>query len=156
MVTAPYRSSVEEGQILLARLDRLPVWPLPWTYVAIIGIGYFFTFYDISDVGLAMPAVATQFKLTGAESLFIVVATGLIGYIVGSIVIGGLSDRFGRFLLLLTTMGITAVGSFGDAASANLLMLAGFRFITGVGLGGDLNLVSTYISELSPAARRGV
>jgi MFS transporter, putative metabolite:H+ symporter len=155
MVTAPYRSSVEEGQILLARLDRLPVWPLPWTYVAIIGIGYFFTFYDISDVGLAMPAVATQFKLTGAESLFIVVATGLIGYIVGSIVIGGLSDRFGRFSLLLTTMGITAVGSFGDAASANLLMLAGFRFITGVGLGGDLNLVSTYISELSPAARRG-
>ena len=89
MVTTPYRSSVEEGQILLARLDRLPVWPLPWTYLAIIGIGYFFTFYDISDVGLAMPAVATQFKLTGSESLFIAVATGLIGYIVGSIVIGG-------------------------------------------------------------------
>lgn len=148
-------SSAEEGRVILARLDRLPVWPLPWTYLAIIGIGYFFTFYDISDVGLAMPAVARQFQLTGSESLFVAVAVGLIGYILGSLVIGGLSDRVGRFTILLTTMAITAVGSFGDAVSANLIMLAGFRFITGIGLGADLNLVSTYVSELSPASRRG-
>ena len=155
MATTPLGSSVEEGRFLLARLDRLPVWPLPWTHLVIIGIGYFFTFYDISDVGLAMPAVAAQFRLTGSESVFVAVAVGLIGYVVGSIVIGGLADRVGRFPILLATMAITAVGSFGDAASTNLFMLAGFRFITGIGLGADLNLVSTYISELSPAARRG-
>ncbi len=155
MVSTPFMSSAEEGRVLLARLDRLPVWPLPWTYLAIIGIGYFFTFYDITDVGLAMPAVARQFQLTDSESLFVVVAVGLIGYIAGSIVIGGLSDRVGRFSMLLVTMAITAVGSFGDAASNNLLILAAFRFITGIGLGADLNLVSTYVSELAPAARRG-
>lgn len=148
-------SPPEEGRVLLARLDRLPVWPLPWTHLVIIGIGYFFTFYDISDVGLAMPAVARAFQLTGSESLFVAVAVGLIGYIVGSVVIGGLADRVGRFSILLTTMAITAVGSFGDAASTNLGLLAGFRFITGIGLGADLNLVSTYLSELAPAARRG-
>lgn len=155
MATTPFRSPVEEGRILLARLDRLPVWPLPWSYLVIIGIGYFFTFYDISDVGLAMPAVAKQFKLTGSESLFVAVAVGLVGYVAGSIVIGGLSDRVGRFWILLATMAITAIGSFGDAAATNLVMLAAFRFVTGVGLGADLNLVSTYLSELSPAARRG-
>ena len=155
MLSTPFLSPAEEGRVLLARLDRLPSWPLSWPHLAIIGIGYIFTFYDISDIGLAMPAVAQQFQLSDSESLFVAVAVGLIGYIVGSIVIGGLSDRVGRSSILLATMGITAVGSFGDAGSTNLFMLAGFRFITGVGLGADLNLVSTYVSELAPAARRG-
>ncbi|MGH7922633.1 MAG: MFS transporter [Candidatus Dormibacteraceae bacterium] len=153
--TGSFTAAGGEGRELLARLDRIPVWPLPWGYLAIIGLGYFFTFYDISDVGLAMPAVATQFHLTGSETLFVALSIGLIGYIVGSIVIGGLADRLGRFRVLLLTMAITAIGSFGDAVSNGLIMLTIFRFITGIGVGADLNLVSTYLSELSPAARRG-
>jgi MFS family permease len=155
MATTPSRSSVEEGRIVLARLDRIPVWPLPWTHLAVIGIGYFFNFYNLSDVGWATPLVAARVNLTGPESLSVAVAVGLAGYIVGSIVIGGLADRVGRLPMLLAAMAITAAGCFGDAASNSLFMLVGFRFITGVGVGADLNLISTYISELSPAARRG-
>ncbi|MGH7911016.1 MAG: MFS transporter, partial [Candidatus Dormibacteraceae bacterium] len=84
MATGSSTAAGGEGRELLARLDRIPVWPLPWGYLAIIGLGYFFTFYDISDVGLAMPAVATQFHLTGSETLFVALSIGLIGYIVGS------------------------------------------------------------------------
>ena len=42
---------------------------------------------------------------------------GLIGYAIGSLVIGTLADRFGRFRLLIVTIVLTAIGSFGDAAA---------------------------------------
>jgi MFS family permease len=102
-----------------------------------------------------MPAIASQFSLTGSESLFIALAIGLIGYIIGSYVIGTLSDKYGRFNMLLITMILTAIGSFGDAAATGILTLALWRFVTGMGVGADLNLVSTYIGELAPPKRRG-
>lgn len=97
----------------------------------------------------------TQFHLSGNESTFVALAIGLIGYAVGSLVIGMLADRFGRFRLLIVTIVLTAIGSFGDAASGGLTALIIFRFVTGIGVGADLNLVSTYIGELAPARLRG-
>jgi putative MFS transporter len=140
---------------ILARQDRIHVWALPWAYLAIIGTGYFFTFYDITDIGFAIPQIQPQFGLTGNQTTFLALAVGLIGYAVGSVAIGTLADRHGRFKLLLVTIVLTAVGSFGDAASQGLTMLIVFRFITGMGVGADLNLVSTYIAELAPARLRG-
>jgi putative MFS transporter len=140
---------------VLARQDRIDVWALPWHYLAIIGTGYFFTFYDIADIGFALPQIQTQFGLTGNESTFLALAIGLIGYAVGSLVIGALADRIGRFRMLIVTIVLTAIGSFGDAASQSLVMLVVFRFITGMGVGADLNLVSTYIGEMAPARLRG-
>jgi MFS family permease len=140
---------------LLTRLDRIPVWALPGRYLAIIGIGYFFVFYDIADIGYALPAISKEFGLTGSEGVFIAVAVGLVGYVVGSIGIGSLADRFGRYRMLILTMSLTAVGAFGDAAAQGLVSLIVFRFITGMGVGADLNLVSTYVSELAPARVRG-
>src|SRR5699024_7034871 len=140
---------------ILARLNRIPVWSLPRYYLVVIGLGYFFTFYDITDIGFAMPAIVDQFELSGTWITFSPIATGLLGYILGSLVIGALADRFGRYRMLILTFGLAALGSFGDAASPNLIILIIFRFITGVGVGADLNLVSTYIGELAPPKRRG-
>lgn len=128
---------------------------MPWTYLAIVGTGYFFTFYDIADIGFAIPQVQTQFHLSSGESTFLALAIGLIGYAIGSLVIGVLADRVGRFRMLIVTITLTAIGSFGDAASGSLAVLIVFRFITGMGVGADLNLVSTYIGELSPSRLRG-
>jgi MFS family permease len=154
-VTAAQAPAPVDGPQLLGRLDRIPVWSLPWSYLVIIGIGYFFTFYDITDIGFAMPSIDKQFGLSGSESLFVALSIGLIGYIVGSLIIGTLADHFGRYRIFLLTIALTAVGSFGDAAANGLLVLTIFRFVTGMGVGADLNLVSTYIGELSPARLRG-
>jgi MFS family permease len=148
------RSNSRAGEIL-GRMDRIPVWAFPNSFLAIIGLGYFFTFYDITNIGFAMPAIASQFSLTGSESLFVALAVGLIGYIVGSYMIGTLSDRYGRFNMMMLTMVLTAIGAFGDAAAAGIITLAAWRFITGMGVGADLNLVSTYIGELAPPNKRG-
>ncbi|MEM0132442.1 MFS transporter [Acidiplasma sp.] len=144
-----------EAKSIIARMQRIDKWPLPPSFLAIIAIGYFFTFYDVTDIGFAMPAIAPQFHLTGSESLFLALSIGLIGYVIGSFIIGYLSDRYGRYPMLILTMALMALGSFGDAASLNLDMLIIFRFITGLGLGADLNLIPAYIGEFAPADRRG-
>lgn len=157
-MTASASSSVPGGPgaaEVLARQDRIPVWALPSSYLVIIGVGYFFTFYDIADIGYGLPAIAKQFHLSSSEGTFVALSIGLIGYAVGSIVIGGLSDRFGRFHILLITIGLTAVGSFLDATATGIATLTLWRFVTGMGVGADLNLVSTYLGELAPAAKRG-
>lgn len=143
------------GKEILDRMDRLPVWAFPASFIAIIGLGYFFTFFDIANIGFAMPAIAVQFHLTGSESLFVALAVGLIGYIIGSYTIGRLADRYGRLKTMLLTMVLIAIGSFGDALSVGIITLSFWRFITGMGVGADLNLVSTYIGELSPPGKRG-
>lgn len=149
-----FQSSVNS---LMARLNRIPSWSLPTSFLVIIGIGYFFTFYDISDIGFAMPAIESQFSIpaNGFISLFLALSTGLIGYAIGSYVIGSLADLQGRFRSMVLTMGLTALGSFGDALSVNIPMLVVFRFITGLGLGADLNLVTSYIAEFAPPESRG-
>src|SRR5579875_242501 len=144
-----------DAALILARQDRIQVWALPWRYLAIIGTGYFFTFYDITDIGFAIPQIQPQFHLSGNESTFLALAIGLIGYAVGSLAIGALADRVGRFRMLIATIVLTAIGSFGDAAAGGLTTLILFRFITGMGVGADLNLVSTYVGELAPASLRG-
>ena len=148
-------AAAARARVILARQDRIPGWALPGVYLVIIGVGYFFTFFDIADIGFAMPAVSKQFALSAGESTFVALAAGLIGYAVGSMLIGGLSDRFGRFRLLLITIGITALGSFLDATATGVVTLSIWRFLTGIGVGADLNLVSTYLGELAPAGRRG-
>lgn len=150
--TSSFEDSVKD---VIARINRIPTWSLPSSFLIIIGLGYFFTFYDISDIGLAMPAIAHQFQLSANLSLFLALSVGLIGYAIGSYVIGSLADVTGRFRSMILTMGLTALGSFGDALSVNVPMLVIFRFITGLGLGADLNLVSSYISEFAPAKSRG-
>lgn len=143
------------GQRVIARMDRIPIWAFPSSLILIIGSGYFFTFFDITDIGFAMPAIADQFNLTGSETLFVALAVGLVGYIIGSYAIGTLADRYGRFNTMLATIALTAIGSFGDAAATDLVTLSLWRFVTGMGVGADLNLVSTYIGELSPPNIRG-
>jgi len=147
--------ALAQAAAVLARLDRIPIWSLPNSYLVIIGIGYFFTFYDIADIGYGMPAISKQFHLSGSDVTFVALSVGLVGYAVGSILIGGLSDHFGRLRILLITMALTGLGSFLDATATGEVTLSIWRFVTGMGVGADLNLVSTYLGELAPAAKRG-
>jgi len=76
------------GQALLERIDRLPGWPLPGFDLVVLGVAYFFVFFDITDIGFAMPAIVTQFHLSDSDVKFVAIAIGLIGYIVGSLLSG--------------------------------------------------------------------
>lgn len=64
-------SQKNRAELILGRIDRIPIWSLPASFLAVIGLGYFFTFFDITNIGFAMPAIASQFMLSGSETLFL-------------------------------------------------------------------------------------
>jgi MFS transporter, putative metabolite:H+ symporter len=142
-------SAVEE---YTARVDRLPTWGLSYALIWALGFSFFITLYDVVDVGFALPYIP---YLTSASEGALVASLGLFGYVVGSPIISYIADRVGRRPTLIVSSLLTGIGSFGDAAAFNYFSLSLFRFITGMGIGADVVLVMTYITEQSPGTRRG-
>ncbi|BCS94315.1 MFS transporter [Metallosphaera javensis (ex Sakai et al. 2022)] len=146
---------------IIARLDRLPVWSLPATFIAVLGTGFLFTFFDIFDINVSFIQTAlTTFGVTSPSSPKIpqllgpVVLWNLVGYVIGALALTPLADRYGRKRMLMVTMAITGLGSLYNALSPDYLNYLLARTITGIGVGADLAIVNTYINEVSPVNGR--
>jgi MFS family permease len=79
----------------------------------------------------------------------------LIGAVLGSLVFGWLTDRYGRKVFFFVTLATYLVGVLLTAFSWNLASFAVFRFITGAGIGGEYAAINSAIDELIPARLRG-
>ncbi|BAB67564.1 MFS transporter [Sulfurisphaera tokodaii] len=140
---------------LTARIDRLPTMVLPISVILALAFGYFIALYDVIDIGIAFSGTSLPYTGLTSTQASIVVSMGLAGYIPGAIILGYFADKYGRKPMLMFTALLTAIGSLGNALSFNFPMFIVFRFITGMGIGGDLILVPTYIVEMVPAVKRG-
>jgi len=147
-------SSRISGAELVARLDRIPVWPYPGWILAVVGAGFFFAFFDIVTIGFALPVIQREFGVS-AEAASWAITSGLIGYIVGSFLDSRIGDRFGRKVSLFLSVAAFSIGSGLSATSADLGQLVLWRFISGMGIGAEIALVTTYMAEVSPAPLRG-
>jgi MFS transporter, putative metabolite:H+ symporter len=144
---------------VIARLDRLSVWSLPRLFIGIIGTGFLFTFYDIFDINVSfiqtcVAIVPNCEPETAAQHLGLPVLLNLVGYVIGTLMLSPLADRAGRRELLLVTMVISGVGSALTALVSNYSWFVVARTITGIGIGADLAIVSTYINEMAPRQER--
>lgn len=140
---------------VLARLERLSVWSLPYLFVGVIGVGFLFTFYDIFDINVSFIQTCTQIvphctPETSSTWLGLPVLLNLVGYVIGTLILSPLSDRLGRRDMLLVTMVITGVGSLWSAFSSNYDQFIWSRVLTGIGIGADLSIVNTFINEVAP------
>jgi MFS transporter, putative metabolite:H+ symporter len=109
-----------DARSILARLDRLDVWSMPFLFVGIIGLGFLFTFYDVFDINVSFiqTCVALKHGCTPANALGtlrVPVALNLAGYVLGTLLLSPQSDRFGRRNMLLVTMILTGIGSLWTA-----------------------------------------
>jgi MFS family permease len=144
---------------IVARLERIDIWSLPWLYIGIIGAGFIFTFYDIFDINVSFIQTCTQISAgctpaKALNSLTLPLLLNLVGYVVGTLTLSPLSDRIGRRNMLLITMVITGLGSLYTAFSPGLGNFDAARLITGIGIGADLAVVNTYINEVAPRRQR--
>lgn len=147
------------GALIIARQDRIPIWSLSYLFIGIIGAGFLFTFFDIFDINVSFIQTCTQIVAgcnaeNAANSLTLPLLLNLSGYVVGALVLAPLADRFGRRDMLLVTLIITGIGSLYTAFVPDYVNFIIARTVTGVGVGADLALVATYISEVAPSAGR--
>lgn len=138
---------------ITARIDRLPKWGLSYGVFVVVGLAYFFAFYDISAISFSLPKLADQFNLSGAELAY-PVTFNLLGYAIGAYLLGTLADRAGRRPAMLITVIVLAVGGILCAFSWGVWSLTVFRFITGLGMGAEIALAATIVTELSAAKTR--
>lgn len=137
-----------------ARLDRVPVTRFHWKLLLLCGLGWMFDAMDILLVGSVVAAVSRAWGLDAATAGWISSAN-LLGMLVGASLAGTLSDRVGRKAVFQATLLVYSVFTGLSALAFSAASLMAVRFVAGIGLGGELPVASTLLSEFAPARRRG-
>lgn len=136
------------------RLDRLPVTPKHKRLLWGSGIGWALDAMDIGLVSFIIAALAVHWDLDKTTTSWIA-SVGFIGMAVGASLAGLLADKIGRRQVFAITLLIYGVATGASALATSVGMLMVFRFIVGLGLGGELPVASTLVSEFSPRRVRG-
>lgn len=153
-VSATTSRDAEDGASLLARLDRIDGWPYSWLLFVPLGVGFFLAFYDISNIAFSLPGYRAAYHLSLSDAT-IAISAGLYGYIGGSYLNGLLSQAWGRRLGFVVATLAFSLGSIACTVSFSYDWLIIWRVITGMGIGAEIAVVSTYLGEISPASYRG-
>jgi MFS family permease len=139
-----------------ARLDRLPWSRFHLLVVVALGITWILDGLEVTIVGAIGPVLRDPHALglTVAE-LGMTGSAYVIGAVVGALVFGWLTDRYGRRLVFYVTLVVYLAGVLLTASSWDFLSFAAFRAITGFGIGGEYAAINSAIDELIPASYRG-
>lgn len=140
---------------LTERLDTLKLGGFHRRLLFVSGLGWMFDAMDVGLISFVLAALVTEWKLNPTQAGYISSA-GFAGMFLGAAVAGALADRFGRKVLFQSTLAIYSVATGLCALAGNLGTLLGLRFLVGLGLGGELPVASSLVSEFSPAKRRGL
>ncbi|WP_420800183.1 MFS transporter [Paraburkholderia tagetis] len=112
-------------------------------------LGYAMDGFDLLMLGFMLPAISADLHLSGAQAGSLVTWT-LVGAVVGGIVFGLLSDRFGRVRVLTWTILVFAVFTGLCALSRGYADLLVYRTIAGIGLGGEFGIGMALVAEAWP------
>ncbi len=112
--------------------------------------------YDWVVIGGAKPFYEVYFNITGQPAMQgWVMGSAILGCLLGVVVAGSLSDRYGRKPLLTTSSLIFIIAAIGTGAASNLPWFIFYRVLGGIGIGIASNLSPMYIAEVSPTNVRG-
>jgi MFS family permease len=142
--------------LIPSRLDPLPWSRFHWLIVIALGVTWILDGLEVTLKG-AISGVLQEpgtLHLTSAQ-IGLIASFYLTGAVIGSLVFGYLTDRFGRRLLFFVTLAIYLTGALLTAFSWNLTSFIVFRLITGAGIGGEYAAINSTIDELIPARLRG-
>ena len=142
--------------LIPARLDRLPWSRFHWLLVIGLGITWVLDGLEVTLVG-AIGAILQRPDVLhfSASQIGAISSFYLAGAVIGSLIFGHLTDRYGRRTFFFVSLAIYLLGVALTAFSWNFWSFAWFRFITGTGIGGEYSAVNSAIDELIPARLRG-
>ncbi len=137
-----------------ARLDRLPISPFHYRIFWLVGAGMFFDGYDLYVAGGVLAAVAqSQFSTPAQIPIFI--SLTFVGMTLGSLITGFVGDRFGRRFTYQINLLIFGLASLAAAFAQNMDQLIICRFVQGLGLGAEIVVGYSTVTEFVPPKTRG-
>jgi len=139
---------------LLARLERLPMSRSLILMRVIVGFATLFDGFETLAIAFVMPVLIQEWHLSPTE-VGGIISIGYIGQLFGALFFGWLAERWGRLKCLIVTVTIFAVMSFSCVFAWSGMVLMVFRFIQGIGTGGEVPVASAYINEFIGAKGRG-
>ncbi|MCJ2068502.1 MFS transporter [Methylobacterium sp. J-030] len=145
---------INPGQ-LLESLDRSALTPKHWRMYVTAALGHLFDGFDINMMGFALPGIVAAFALSPAQA-GILASSVFIGMLIGSTCVGFLADRFGRKWTMVGAITAYCALSCAVAFAWSHDALLVLRILQGIGLGAEVPLVFTYLSEFIPTRRRGL
>jgi putative MFS transporter len=136
------------------RLDRLPFTRRHRTLLTGSGIGWALDALDVGLISFVIAQLAVTWS-ADAAALSYVASAGFAGMAIGAAVGGLLADRIGRRNVFALTLLVYGLATGLSALSWSVGVLLVLRFVVGLGLGAELPVASTLVSEFAPARIRG-
>ncbi len=119
-------------------------------------MGFFTDAYDLFVIGALLPVIAIFFGISNSGITYALISSSaLFGAIVGPVVFGPIADRFGRKTIYAIDLAILIIAAIGSSFSADPTQLIAWRFVLGIGVGGDYPVSATLMSEYSNRKDRG-
>jgi MFS transporter, putative metabolite:H+ symporter len=139
---------------ILARIERLPlsVWQIRTRIV--VGTATFFDAFDALAIAYVLPAIAPMWHLTFTDVTWLISA-GYVGQLIGALIGGSLAERVGRRPVVVVSVLWFGLFSLACGFAWSFQSLVVLRLLQGLGLGAEVPVAATYISELAKASGRG-
>ncbi|MCA1177475.1 MULTISPECIES: MFS transporter [unclassified Pantoea] len=116
--------------------------------------GVFLDAYDLTTLSYGIDDVVREFQLSPLIT-GLVTSSIMVGTIVGNLVGGWLTDKYGRYSVFMADMLFFVVSAIAAGLAPNVWVLIGARFLMGIGVGIDLPVAMSYLAEFSKFAGKG-
>ncbi|HUD87620.1 MAG TPA: MFS transporter [Xanthobacteraceae bacterium] len=139
---------------IAARMERLPLSRWHNKMRLIVGSTNFSDAFDALTIAYVLPALIPLWQLHPAE-IGALISIGYAGQVVGGLLSGWLADRYGRVPVMVGNIVLFSLMSFACIAAQSYATLFTLRFLQGIGLGGEVPIANTYVSEYAKSKGRG-
>src|SRR6266446_3649647 len=137
-----------------ARLDRLPISSFHYRIFALVGAGMFFDGYDLYVAGGVLAAtIQTNFSTLPQNLQFL--SLTFVGMTLGSLITGFVGDKMGRRFTYQINLLVFGLASLAAAFAQDMTQLIVCRFIQGLGLGAEIVVGYSTMTEFVPPKTRG-
>jgi putative MFS transporter len=137
-----------------ARLDRLPISSFHYRIFWLVGAGMFFDGYDLYIAGGVLASVVQSKFSTVPQNLQFISLT-FVGMTVGALITGFVGDKFGRRFTYQINLLIFGLVALAAAAAQDMTQLIACRFVQGLGLGAEIVVGYSTLTEFVPPKTRG-